>query len=93
MSFKNNTIKPLRVFGTVKTRRTPKQIAVDKKKRFKRDHTAFTMDRNLKYEAMTIKNRLAAEKQLEKGEKGKVPKKLPLLEDMVPCFSLHKTTV
>lgn len=78
-----------RVFGEIKTRRTPEQILADRKKRGKRDHIAQVMDRNLRYEVSRAKDHLAR-KITEAENKDDV---LITLEDMVPNSSLHKITV
>ena len=93
MSVENKFTKSQRVFGDTKIRRTPEQIVADKKRQSKHDHIAFTMDRNLKYKAVDIKNRLADEKKLDKGKTENTAQRLLMLEDMIPQYSLHKTTV
>lgn len=87
-----NTLKG---FGEIKQRRTADQIAADKKRRGKSDHLAQIMDRNLEFDAVKARNRLAEKKETEKTKKAdeKPEKELPVLEDMVPRVSLHKITV
>lgn len=75
------------MFGDVRTRRSKEEIKKDRAARMKADHIRSNMIRNLKYQAINAKMRESSAKKDKKGGS------LPVLEDLVSRYSLHKLTV